>query len=133
MSDIAHIYGSDVQVSPSGDLALATSPNIGVQRVYRRLLTNPQFSDSAANVIATGDYLAHQLYGAGVARKIGSPQAIASTTALIRGQMLLEPAVAQKPPPVITLTPILNGLSASIQYTDSATSATQYLSFEITE
>lgn len=129
--DCFHFYGSDLQVSPSGDLLLADDQMTGMQRIYRRLLTNPQLLNGASGTVASGDYIAHQTYGAGVARKVGSPQEIPATTALIRGQMLLESVVARKPQPQITLTPIIDGMSAVIQYTDANTATPQFISFDI--
>lgn len=131
--DLNHYFGGDLAVSPSGDLALASVSLTGTQRIYRRLLTNPKLVDGNRKVVASGDYIAHQDYGAGVGRMVGSPQAIQSTAALIKGQILLESAVAKAPAPVINLTPILNGLSASIKYTDANTAAEQFVSFDITE
>jgi hypothetical protein len=133
MADISHYWGGDIAVSPSGDLALADISLTGLQRVYRRLMTNPQLLDIAGNVIATGDNLAHQTYGAGVGRKVGSPQSLQATKALIVGQMLQESAVAPSPAPNVTLTPLYNGLSAAIQYTDANTAKQQFLQFDITK
>lgn len=132
--DLNHYYGGDLAVSPAGDLSLSSVELTGTQRVYRRLLTNPELTDSSGNVIASGDYIAHQDYGAGVGRLVGQPQAIPATKALIRGQMLMEQQyVARSPAPQITLTPILEGLSASVQYTDANTAAQQFVQFDITE
>lgn len=133
MIDLNHYFGSDLAVSPSGDLALADVPTTGTQRCYRRLLTNSKLSNIDSSVIASGDYIAHQDYGAGVGRKVGSPQAIEATSALIRGQMLMEQAVAQNPPPQVQLTPIVNGLSAYVSYVDANTAQTQFLQFDISK
>src|ERR1700761_2611841 len=104
MVDCFHYYAQDLQVSASGDLLLADQPTTGTQRVYRRLLTNPALNDTAGNPIASGDYTWHPGYGAGVPRKVGSPGNVPATTALIKGQMLLEAAVARSPAPKISLT-----------------------------
>lgn len=131
MADLFHYYGGDLSASPSGDLLLADQTTTGEQRVYRRLLTNPALADASGNVIASGDYLAEQDYGAGVQRYIGSPDDVPSVRATIRGQMLMEDAVSQNPAPVITLNPGLNGLSALIQYTDADTATPQFVEFDI--
>ncbi|SDR37713.1 hypothetical protein SAMN05443245_5257 [Paraburkholderia fungorum] len=131
MVDINHYWGGDLSVSASGDLLLADQPTTGTQRVYRRLLTNPALSDASGNPIASPDYTWHPTYGAGVPRKVGSPGNVPVTRALIRGQMLLESAVAQSPSPTIELTQVNNAVSASIKYTDANTATPQFLEFDV--
>jgi hypothetical protein len=131
--DIMHWYGGDVFVSPSGDLALADQPTTGTQRVYRRLLTNPALSDSAGNPVASADYTWHPTYGAGVPRKVGSPGNVPATKALIKGQMLLESAVAAQPAPQINLAQVNNTVSATIQYTDANSATPQFVSFDLSQ
>lgn len=133
MTDVFHWYGGDLFASPSGDIALSDIPTTGTQRVYRRLLTNPQLLDSAGNVAASPDYTWHPTYGAGVPRKVGSPGNAPATRALIRGQMLLESAVAPQPAPAINLTQQNNTVSAAIQYTDANTATAQFVSFDINQ
>lgn len=128
--DLFQYYGGDLSVSASGDLLLADQPTTGTQRVYRRLLTNPQLSDANGNPVASADYTWHPTYGAGVPRKVGSPGNIPATKALIKGQMLLESAVAAQPPPTITLTQTNNTVSATIQYVDANTATPQFVSFD---
>jgi hypothetical protein len=128
---VAHFWGEDLNVSASGDLLLADQSTTGTQRVYRRLLTNPALADSAGNPVASPDYTWHPTYGAGVPRKVGSPGNVPVTRALIRGQMLLESAVAQQPAPTITLTQVNNAVSASIKYTDANTATPQFLEFDV--
>jgi len=128
--DISHFYGSDLSISPSGDLLLADPSTTGTQRVYRRLLTNPALSDPAGNPAASADYTWHPTYGAGVPRKVGSPGNVPATKALIKGQMLLEQAVARNPAPRIDLTQTQNLVSATIQYTDANTASPQFVSFD---
>ena len=131
MTDLFHIYGGDLAVSAAGDLALATADESGQQRLYRRLGTNPALLDSAGNVVATGDYLAHQDYGAGVGRRVGAPVDVAGTTQTIEAQVRMESAVAKSPPPQVTVTPMQDALSAQIQYTDAETLTTQVIAFDI--
>lgn len=131
--DINHVYGADIALSPSGDLSLSSPDQTAVQRCYRRLLTNPALHDTAGNVVAPGDMLAHQDYGAGVGRLIGSPQDVMSAQALIQGQMNLEQGVAQSPPPSVVVTPLIDGMSAAISFTDAQTAKQQYLSFDISK
>jgi hypothetical protein len=130
MPDLFHYYGGDLSVSASGDLLLADTTATGTQRIYRRLLTNPQLSNSSGNSVASADYTWHPTYGAGVPRKVGSPGNVPATRALIKGQMLLEAAVAPSPAPVINLTQTNNAVSAEIQYTDANTATPQFVSFD---
>ena len=120
MSDLSHLWGSDLALGPTGDLALAFGTDEGRQRVLRRLLTNP------------GDYLWQPTYGAGLPQKIGAPFAVAPISALIRTQMALEPAVVRNPEPAVTVTEVTNGLSATIAYIDAATDQPASLSFSLT-
>lgn len=129
--DCFHYYGNDLVVSPSGDLALANQSTTGTQRVYRRLLTNPSLSDTAGNPIASPDYTWHPNYGAGIPRKVGSPGNVPATRALIKGQMLLESAVARQPAPQIALTQVNNVVSSTIQYIDASTATAQFVSFDL--
>lgn len=131
MPDLNHYYGGDLSASPSGDLALASQSLTGTQRVYRRLLTNSALSDAAGKPVASPDYTWHPNYGASVPRKVGSPGNVPATKALIKGQMLLESAVARQPAPKIALTQANNAVSASIQYTDANTATTQFVSFDL--
>lgn len=131
MVDVYHYFGDDLTASATGDLLLASPSDTGVQRVYRRLLTNPQLSDPNGNPVASPDYTWHPTYGAGVPRKVGAPGNVPVTTALIRGQMLLEAAVAPSPAPVIQLTQVETVVSAVIKYTDSQQKTPQFLEFDI--
>jgi len=131
MADVFHYYGSDLSVSPSGDLALASGSTMGTQRVYRRLLTNPALNDAAGNSVASADYMSHPEYGAGLPRKVGSPGNAAAIRSLIKGQMLLEDAVARTPAPRVTLTENDTTVSAVVSYADANTAQQQFLEFDI--
>lgn len=119
MSDLNHYIGSDLTVSPTGDLQRVDGSLMGQQRVLRRLLTNP------------GDYMFHPTYGAGLGALVGTVVDVAKIKALIRGQILLERAVSRVPEPDITVSPISNGVSVSIKYTDAASKTAQVLSFNV--
>ncbi|RKR46323.1 phage tail protein [Paraburkholderia sp. BL17N1] len=131
MVDVFHYYGGDLSESPSGDLLLADIPTTGTQRVYRRLLTNSALSNAAGQPVASPDYTWHPDYGAGVPRKVGLPGNVPATRALIRGQMLLESAVARQPAPQIDMTQSQDVVSTAISYTDSNTAQTQLVNFDI--
>ena len=118
MPDISHLWGSDIALSPTGDLALADAPSLTQQRVLRRLLTNP------------GDYIWTLDYGAGLANFVGEPGATAAIRAAIRGQIFKEAAVAQTPEPVIELqTDPTGSIYVHVRYADAATATTQTLAF----
>jgi len=40
MSDISHLWGNDLTIGPTGDLAVASNDGLTQQRVLRRLLTS---------------------------------------------------------------------------------------------
>jgi len=123
LSDLNHYTGGDLSASPSGDLAPVDTTNRGQQRILRRLLTNP------------GDYLFHPDYGAGLPQWIGRNADLPQLRALIRGQIMMEAAVAAKPEPVITVKPVPNsaggGFAVSIAYNDAATGLPATLSFNV--
>ncbi len=118
MPDLSHLWGNDLTLSPTGDLAIADTPVVTQQRVLRRLLTNP------------GDYIWTLDYGAGLARFVGAAGAMPAISAAIRGQIFQEAAVAQTPAPVIGLQADQTGaLYVSINYADATTGTTQTLTF----
>jgi hypothetical protein len=121
VADLYAIWQQDLLLSLTADLQLATGSEAGRQRVLRRLLTNP------------GDYFAHPTYGAGLPAKVGSLASAAELQALVLTQMLQEQAVAQDPPPSVTVTSILNGVSILVTYTDSVTAAPVTLGFDINQ
>lgn len=131
MYDINHTVGTDLVLSDTGDLGIVTGDTMSVQRILRRLLTNPQETDVSGNVIATGDYLWQQSYGAGVPKQIGQNVDVNEIKAQIRGQMMLEDAVAKVPEPIVTVTPIDVGVSVDVQYNDATTGAPKFLSFDV--
>jgi len=125
VSDISQYVGDDLAASGTGDLQPASGTLRGQQRVLRRLLTNP------------GDYLFHLDYGAGLPRYVGQSMDIPRIRALIRGQILLEDAVAKTPAPVIDVGPVREGINGamavSIRYHDAATGQPVALSFNVSK
>ena len=118
--DLAHWFGQDLNAAASGDLLTVDGIANGQQRILRRLLTNP------------GDYIWEPTYGAGLARKIGQPFDRHGLIALIRSQIVLEPAVARNPAPSIAISQAANGFYVQIQYTDSDSGTVVPLSFTVT-
>ena len=122
MADIAHVWGRDLQLGPTGDLALVSADNEVQQRILHRLLTN------------AGDYIWQLDYGAGLPSQVGRVADGAYIGAVIRQQLLLEPTVAQSPEPVVTVTAAADGtVTATIQYADANTGNTVVVpSFAVT-
>lgn len=125
LSDIDTYFGNDLSASGTGDLLAVAGTTRGQERVLRRLLTNP------------GDYIFHPDYGAGLPQWIGRNADLGKIRALIRGQMLLEAAVAKSPEPTVVVEPIPNsaggGFAVQIAYTDAVTGQTASLHFNVTE
>lgn len=110
MPDLYHVFGQDLAVSASGDLAMATGSEFGQQRVLRRLLTNP------------GSYIWQLEYGAGLARFIGQPTNAQRIAAVTRAQMYREAAVTRNPAPLVNVDARADGtVTLHIQYADAPT------------
>lgn len=120
--DIYHVWGEDLQVSPTGDLALVDKTEMVRQRILRRLMT-----------AADGGYLWHPEYGAGVPEKVGSPYDPAAIQAVIRTQIMAEASVSRNPIPQITVTPITGGVYCYIQFWDAESGAAQIIQFDYTQ
>lgn len=120
MSDLHLGWAGDVASSETGDLVTIGVPGLGTERVLRRLLTNP------------GAYIWHPEYGAGLARFVGQPVDPAGVQALIRTQMLLEPAVAVDPEPVVTVQLDPGGsLYVQVRYADADTAEALTLNIQV--
>ena len=120
LKDLYQWFGSDVSQSPTGDLMPIDGTVRGQQRVLRRLLTNPM------------GYIWHPDYGAGLGARVGDTD-INGITAIIRGQIKLEDAVAKYNEPLITVTPITGGITVDIQYMDAQAQTPVILSFNVTQ
>lgn len=119
--DLNHLIGGDLNVSPTGDLSLVSGDTETQQRILRRLLTN------------VGGYIWHLDYGAGVSQFVGSNINARSAKGAISSSLALEDSVAKSPAPIITVTPIDNGLFCSIQYWTSANKTPFTLSFNVSQ
>lgn len=120
MPDIAHTFGADLQLSPTGDLALVDGTPLGQQRVLHRLFTNP------------GDYIWHLQYGAGLPRFIGQPANGVRMQAVIRAQMYREAVVSRNPAPTINVNIQPTGVvTVGILYADAPTGQQQVLNFNV--
>lgn len=119
LSDLYQWYGGDVTSSATGDLQTVTGDTRSQQRIVRRLCTNP------------GDYIQHPDYGGGLPKLIGSNASASDVKAIVQSQMRLEDSVLQLPAPVVTVTPITNGMQIQIQYTDALSRKPVLLSFDV--
>jgi len=120
MADLDLRWAGDLSSSETGDALIVGVPEVGTQRVLRRLLTNP------------GAYLWHPSYGAGLARFVGQPIDVAGIEALIRSQMLLETAVARYPEPVVAVQSDPGGtFFVQVRYADADTAQARTLNIQI--
>ena len=120
MADLDLGWGGDLSSTETGDLVTVADPGLGTERVVRRLLTNP------------GAYIWQPGYGAGLARFVGQPIDTAGIEALIRSQMLLEPAVAVDPAPVVLVRPDPGGtLYVQVRYADAETAQATTLNIQV--
>lgn len=116
MIDLYHYIGSDLSISPTGDLLTASDTPVGQQRVVRRLLTNQW------------DYIWQGDYGAGVGALIGTPADATRITAVIRANISKEAAVSPTPTPTITVqADQIGNVTATILYADAVTGQSQVL------
>ncbi len=122
MSDVQMNWAGDLSSSLTGDLVTVSGPELGTERVLRRLMTNP------------GAYIWHPEYGAGLGQFVGQPADPTAIEALIRSQMALEAAVAVQPEPVIVVQSDPGGsFSVQISYVDAETANSQALTIQLPE
>jgi hypothetical protein len=105
MAGIAHQFGSDLVVSPTGDLATLDGPAYTTQMLLRRLLT------------PRNGYIWEKGYGAGLPGWIGRTFDARAIKGDILGQMFQESGVARTPAPVINVTGNADGsFGVAVQY-----------------
>lgn len=122
MADLSLEWRDDIQVSASGDLLLSDGDDLARQRIIRRVMT------------AVQSYIFELGYGAGLPQKIGEALSVTAIQAIVRSQMLLEVAVSQTPPPVVTAVQSGSNLGLvviGISYTDAASGSTVSFSFSV--
>lgn len=112
LADAYHIFGQDLAVTTTGDIALATKSDRTNQRIIRRLLTVPTDAKGSA-------YPWQPKFGVGLGAKLGESLDIRGIQGAIRSQMLQEPTVKKVPAPQVTVTPIATGgATISITYVE---------------
>jgi phage baseplate assembly protein W len=110
MSDISHVFGYDLQIDATGDIAVSGGTAHGQERVIRRLLTNPN------------GYIWNPTYGAGLSRFLGRPATPTRMAAISRAQMALERAVSMTPAPRVQVVAQPDGTVIEIvRYVDAET------------
>ena len=122
MTDIMHVWNSDLSFGADGSLQLASGSEEGRERVLRRLLTT------------MGQYTWEKTYGAGLPSLIGRTPTKAMVQATCLSQMLLEQAVSPDPPPIVTVAELLGtlqGFSVDISYVDALTGDPIFLGFDV--
>lgn len=116
MADLAHVIGEDLQLGPSGDLALVAADAETQQRILHRLLTSP------------GTYIWQLSYGAGLPALIGSTVSQQQVAAIIRAQLGYEASVATVPEPKVSVSDGLFGeINTTIIYTEKSFGTNQVL------
>lgn len=117
MADLAHLVGSDLMISSTGDLAVVDLADWTQQRILRRLLTN------------AGDYIWQLTYGAGLPGMVGATTSAQQIAAIIRRQIGLETAVSRYPEPKVLLQiEQTETVFATVTYQDAQTATSQTLS-----
>src|SRR5271167_3843006 len=120
MADLAQLWGNDLALASTGDLATSDGIDQATQRIIRRLMTNP------------GDYMWHPDYGAGLPSFIGNAVQPATMISAIKSQLFLEASVARVPAPKITATIQPDLISVNIAYFAAETGAPMLLDFDVT-
>lgn len=133
MPDINQLWSSDIVSSASGDLSTVDGDALTQQRIIRRLMTRGYQAQGVNLPAEVGEYIFHPEYGAGVEQRVGGALDINVISSIINRQLYLEQTVARTPPPKITLTPFLNGVTVSILYYAAVTGQQQRLSFDVSQ
>lgn len=114
LSDISHVWGEDVDVSATGDLALVSGADRTTQRVIRRLIT-------VATTLAQSEYPWQPAYGAGMGERVGLAVNVRELQAIVIGQLNREPSVALTPAPTVRVTEVAIGeFAVDCSYTDQS-------------
>ena len=118
MPDIQQLWGNDLTLTPSGDLATVDGDNLTRERLIRRLMT------------MVNGYFWHPTYGAGVPQRIGDNLDANLIEGVVASQVRKEGTVATSPAPEITIAPFLNGVSVYIKYWSAITGKQVALTFD---
>jgi hypothetical protein len=120
LNDASLVWGGDIIVGATGDIAVASGSGLGQQRVLRRLLTNMR------------DYVWQPIYGGGLGQFVGTTIDQRKIIGTVKSQIFAESAVASQPDPTITAQMLLNGsVLVGISYVDALNGGTQSLTFTV--
>lgn len=122
MDDVSAMWGGDIVLGPTGDVAMASAPDRIRQRILRRLLT------------AAGGYVWQLPYGAGLGRFVGAAVDPRHVRAIVEGQLRLESIVAVDPPPVVKVTratPAGDAMALDITYWEADSGNARSLSLPL--
>lgn len=122
LDDIAHVWGQDLQLSPSGDLARASGSQRTRERLLRRLMTARDGRE----------YVWEADYGAGAPQEIGRNANIARVVGIVTGQLALEASVSPAPAPKVMVREIDGGISVAVTYWTLPDKQPVSLSFDLT-
>jgi hypothetical protein len=113
LCDLDHLFGSDLNVTAAGDIAVVSNHNLTVERVIRRLMT-------AQTSLAGSAYPWQPTYGAGLPQKIGNAINQKEVQAIVLSQLLQESSVSPTPLPTVgvTVTPGTGVVVLNVMYTD---------------
>ena len=114
MADLAHVFGTDLVIGPTGDLATVDLAVWTQQRILRRLLTN------------AGGYIWQLNYGAGLPAMVGATVSAQQIAAIIRRQIGMEAAVSKYPEPkILVQVDEPATVFATVTYQDAQTGTSQ--------
>lgn len=119
MGEFSHNFGSDIDLSATGDLLYVEGDALAEQMIIKRLLT------------AVGADIWNLNYGAGLGQFVGKPVNQKAITNAIRAQIFQEASVAQLPEPVVNFNEQGTTVSVTIKYTDAQTADPKSLSFPL--
>ncbi len=120
MNDATLVWGGDLVIGPTGDIALASGGTLGQQRVLRRLLTNEN------------DYVWNPDYGAGLGQFVGAVTNEREIVGIIKSQIFEETAVSRQPDPAVAAEAFPNGsVYLEINYVNALNGSTQSLTFTV--
>lgn len=125
MTDIFHVWGSDLSFDATGDLLSVSGVDETNQRILRGLLS------------AAPEYVFHPTYGAALGQHVGDALSVEAYTAIkaaIRSAVLADPNVQTQPAPTFDFQARNDGtLAVSVAYFYRPTGSLQTLAFSVSK
>lgn len=123
MTDLYHYWGTDLQLSATGDLLTVDGVTETDQRILRGLMT------------AAPEYVFHPKYGAAIGKHVGDALSISDYSRIkadIRSIVIRDVNVSTNPAPQLDFKATASGyLSVSISYIYKPTGQLQTLAFNV--